>query len=247
MSVALLACPDWKALAAARDAAPGDPPGWAEALAHLDCGCAQCRRAAVAADPMLAFRLLPGPALDADAEVEAMRLRVAALRGMSAVTAPPRRSARWRVAAAAAVVALAALAGGNVPRDATGQPSLLAAGVVAPPSFAAPAAAAAALAAELAAEPLLEGIDKPFEHVVQWNGDDLSVILVVDQRLGCSDAARGALWLGGALVAALEFALRRAEVRRRAGDASSPAVHQSASRRWGSAPALHARHGGAPG
>jgi len=182
VSVALLACPDWKALAAARDAAPGDPPGWPEALAHLD-ECAPCRRAAVIADPTLAFRALPGPTLDVEAEVEAMRVRVAALRGMSAVTAPRRRHAHWRVAAAAAVVALAALAGGNAPRLGTPHAAAVIAHAAAPSPIA-PAAAPAALAAELAAEPLLEGMDKPFEHVVQWNGDDLSVILVVDQRLG---------------------------------------------------------------
>jgi hypothetical protein len=38
--------------------------------------------------------------------------------------------------------------------------------------------------AALAAEPVLDELDQPFDHVVQWNGDDLSVVLVVDERLG---------------------------------------------------------------
>jgi len=191
-----VSCPDWRALAAERDRSPLDPPGWDEALAHLE-GCAACRRDAVAADPTLAFRSLPPLALDDSAEVEAMRLRLAALRGAAAVTPARRhlpgvplawrrlgRRLPWRAAAAAAVTALAVLAGGNLPHGSSGAPALRAA--VAPPSPAARTSAAAppALAAELASEPVLDGIDKPFDHVVQWNGDDLSVILVVDQRLG---------------------------------------------------------------
>jgi hypothetical protein len=41
-----------------------------------------------------------------------------------------------------------------------------------------------ALQAAIAAEPVLDELDRPFDHVVQWNGDDLSVVLVVDGRLG---------------------------------------------------------------
>jgi hypothetical protein len=158
------ACPDWVRLAAERDAAPGDPPGWEEALRHLD-GCPACRESAVAADPLLAFRRLPTVAAGAD-EVAAMRLRLAALRGADRV-APPRRARSLRALAAAAVVALAMLAGGNAPRVAD---EIL----HSPP----------ALDAALAAEPVLDELDQPFEHVVQWNGDDLSVVLVVDGRLG---------------------------------------------------------------
>jgi hypothetical protein len=188
----LRACPDWRRLAAARDASPADPPGWEEALRHLD-SCAACRPAAVAADPLLAFRRLPGPALAAD-EAESMRLRVAALVGASRVTgaalpsswlvgelARPRRSVAalpLRQLAAAAVVALALLAGGNLPQGvavlATPNATLLSHHL----------ASAPALDADLAAEPVLDELDRPFDHVVQWNGDDLSVVLVVDGRLG---------------------------------------------------------------
>ncbi|HEV8631885.1 MAG TPA: hypothetical protein VGV61_16335 [Thermoanaerobaculia bacterium] len=166
-------CPNWRQLAATRDAAPGDPPGWEEALRHLD-GCAACRRAAVAADPTLAFRRLAPPSL-ADDEAEAMRLRVAALRGAGGVM-PPARRPRARHLAAAASVALVLLTGTSVPRQS--RPDAAASSVRSLPSPLPPA-----LPAELAAEPLVE-LDKPYDHVVQWNGDDLSVVLVVDGRLG---------------------------------------------------------------
>lgn len=185
-------CPDWRALAAARDASPADPPGWEEALRHLD-SCAACRPEAIAADPLLAFRRLPGPALAAD-ESESMLLRVAALRGASRVThsapssswvaaqlARPRRSIAalpLRQLAAAAVVAFALLAGGNGPQgDAVLAPQ---ATTMAHHQLASPPA----LQAAIAAEPVLDELDRPFDHVVQWNGDDLSVVLVVDGRLG---------------------------------------------------------------
>ncbi|HXT21440.1 MAG TPA: hypothetical protein VN923_11865 [Thermoanaerobaculia bacterium] len=180
----------WRRLAAARDASPADPPGWEEALRHLD-GCPACRTAAVAADPLLAFRRLPPPALAAD-EAESMLLRVAALRGASRVGAAPASSgfaSSWlasqltssrrlaavlplRQLAAAAVVAAALLAGGNAPQQAVPAPAPLT------------QASAPAIDAVLAAEPVLDELDRPFDHVVQWNGDDLSVVLVVDGRLG---------------------------------------------------------------
>ena len=183
-------CPDWRRLAAARDASPVEPPGWDEALRHLD-GCAPCRTAAVAADPLLAFRRLPAPPLAAD-EAESMRLRVAALVGASRVSpsssswlggrvARPRRLAAalpLRQHAAAAVVAAALRAGGNAPRG--GEPAAATLPIQVLPNL----ASARALDAALAAQPVLDDLDRPFDHVVQWNGDDLSVVLVVDGRLG---------------------------------------------------------------
>jgi hypothetical protein len=163
-------CPDWRSLAAARDERAGDPPGWDAAMAHLD-SCAACRRAAPAADPMLVFRRLPPLAVQPD-EVEAMRLRVATLRAAAEV-APPRR--RWRSyashgRAAAAVIALALFGGAHT----------------APPDGGAVPGPPDSLAAELAAQPLLEELDRPFDNVVQWNGDDLSVVLVLDERFASS-------------------------------------------------------------
>ena len=63
------------------------------------------------------FRRLPSPTLAVD-EVEAMRLRVAALRGASAVVALPARVVGGRRLVAAAAAALALFAGGNLPRQA---------------------------------------------------------------------------------------------------------------------------------
>jgi hypothetical protein len=188
----LLRCPDWRRLAAARDASPAEPPGWEEALRHLD-ACADCRPAAIAADPLLAFRRLPAPALAAD-EAESMRLRVAALVGASRITGAPPSSSRLaaqltrrrrsfaalplRQVAAAAVVAVALLAGGNAPQGDAVLAFAPAAGLPNHP------ASTPALDAAIAAEPVLDELDRPFDHVVQWNGDDLSVVLVVDGRLG---------------------------------------------------------------
>ncbi len=133
-----------------------------------------------------------------------MRLRVAALRGASRVAHSPaaalaasgvvRRSLRparrlyaalpLRQLAAAAVVAAALLAGGgNAPQQGE------AATAIRPtpgPSTLGPSILASSprLDALLAAEPVLDELDRPFDHVVQWNGDDLSVVLVVDGRLG---------------------------------------------------------------
>ena len=174
---ATMTCPDWRRLTAARDASPADPLGWEEALVHLE-GCASCRRAAVEADPTLIFRRLPPLAVGAD-EVEAMRLRVAALRGARAVARPaaarllPRRLA-WQPVAAAAALAVAMLAGDHAPGGAPGAGAARAAASRAMPPE---------LGAELAAQPLLEELDQPYDHVVQWNAEDVSVVLVVDERL----------------------------------------------------------------
>ena len=171
-----MTCPDWRRLAAARDASPDDPQGWEEALVHLE-SCAPCRRAAVEADPTLIFRRLPALAVGAD-EVEAMRLRVSALRGARAVAGPagrllPRRLA-WQPVAAAAALVVTMLAGDHAPGGAPGAGSARAAAFRAMPPE---------LGAELAAQPLLEELDQPYDHVVQWNAEDVSVVLVVDERL----------------------------------------------------------------
>ena len=192
MTTVLYTCPDWRQLAAARDTSPDEPAGWEDALRHLD-DCAACRRAAVEADPLLAFRRLPAPTFAAD-EVEAMRLRVAALRGAARVAPPsaapaagfraaaggrlvrslrPLRALPLRQLAAAVLVLAAVLAGGNGARHQSAASKAVA---LVP--------AGAPLDAALASEPVLDELDQPFDHVVQWNGDDLSVVLVVDERLG---------------------------------------------------------------
>jgi len=99
-----MSCPDWRRLdPAARDAS-GAPHAaadaalpidaidalhaihWQQALSHLDSGCPECWREALAVDPTLIFRRLPAPELtpaqEAE-EVEAARLAVAAMRTAS--------------------------------------------------------------------------------------------------------------------------------------------------------------------
>jgi hypothetical protein len=160
-------CPDWEALAQQRARSPLDPPGWDEAVHHLD-GCSRCRPAALASDPTLVFRRLPVPALASD-EVSAMLLRVAALRGARELSssAGARRLPAWRRLAVAAVLVAAVLAVDRTPPLA-GRAALV---------------AHQALAAELLAQPVLEELHQPFDNVMQWNGDDLSVVWVLDERL----------------------------------------------------------------
>lgn len=104
-----MTCPDWRRLMAARERGAGeDPAGWREALEHLE-ACPRCRRAALEADPLLALRDLPEPALEAD-EGRRMVAATRALRRRQAATV------RWRRRAAAAVAAVtvaAALAVGS--------------------------------------------------------------------------------------------------------------------------------------
>ncbi|HXO30062.1 MAG TPA: hypothetical protein VOA80_22120 [Thermoanaerobaculia bacterium] len=108
-----MSCPDWRRLdPAARDAAgapraAADATGaisasgaigavgaidalhalhWQQALSHLDSGCPDCWREALAVDPTLIFRRLPAAELTAAQEadeVEAARLAVAAMRTAS--------------------------------------------------------------------------------------------------------------------------------------------------------------------
>ena len=53
-----MSCPDWRSLSERRD---DEPEAWGKALAHLD-GCDGCHDDALAAEPTLLFRRLPGPA-----------------------------------------------------------------------------------------------------------------------------------------------------------------------------------------
>jgi len=97
-----MSCPRWDRLVAFRYAGPDarEPEGWQEALEHLDT-CSECREAAVAADPALAFRRLPEVSLGAD-ELRSLRSGVDALRrarrvdaaGLGHAWAGP-RSSRW--------------------------------------------------------------------------------------------------------------------------------------------------------
>jgi hypothetical protein len=157
-----VSCPDWTTLAASRD------DGWEAAVEHFD-GCTLCRREALAADPLLVFRRLPVAELtpgEEQAEVEAVRQAVAAMR--TAERLERRRSfAGWRRWAAAAVLAVAAL---TVARDRVAGPQRTAEKPPAPRAVAAPA-------------PVLEGVDRPDARVYQWDGKEISVVMVFDESL----------------------------------------------------------------
>jgi hypothetical protein len=160
-----VSCPDWNRLAACRDA---DPEGWTEAVEHFD-ACPQCRRDALKADPLLAFRRLPAAELtpaQERSEVEAVRQAVAAMR--TARRLESRRSfAGWRRWAAAAVLAVAAL---SVGRDKAPRVER-AAFVPSPAPAAAPAAAT------------LDVLNRPAARVYHMNGEGISVFMVVDESL----------------------------------------------------------------
>lgn len=189
-----MSCPDWQTLAAWRDDPQADEPAeWREALAHLDRGCARCRRAAIAADPTLVFRRLAvvaaaapatGPAQEAS-EAEAMRRAVAAMRAASRVEASERRASswswkRWGTAAALAVLALS-MPGDDarLRREPAG---------TAPLAVALPAAMFAegpgtALAAPGDDLPTLEGVNRPGARVYHMDGEGMSVVMIVDETL----------------------------------------------------------------
>jgi hypothetical protein len=141
-------------------------------------GCAECRRRAYALDPSLVFLKLreDGPAEIAETgEIEAMRERVAALRTMRAMRLPGHvgRGARptgWRWAAAALLAGVALAQGVRSP-------------LADPLAKARPAEQSAAVPAELALQPVVEELGRPEARVYQFAGDDLSVVMIVDETL----------------------------------------------------------------
>lgn len=155
----------------------------APALGHLE-DCGECRRAALALDPTLA--LLPlvereaAAATAADDEVESMLRSVETLRrspaGRRRSTAV---STGWRTAAAVllAVGALYQLPArgpriaATLPADA--QLEALASRPV----------DNEVMRAEYSGQPVLEDLDRPDARVYQLGGDDVSVVMIVDETL----------------------------------------------------------------
>jgi hypothetical protein len=168
-----MSCPDWRLLAAHREREGTDPEGWTAAMEHFD-ACPPCRREALAADPLLVFRRLPAVELGAaeeQAEVEAVRQAVAAMRTARRLAAP-RGLAAWRRWGVAAVLALAAL---SVSRDRDPQLErgrAIRASLV-PLALPVPARAAA--------EPAVEVLNHPDARVYQQTDGGLSVIMVVHE------------------------------------------------------------------
>jgi hypothetical protein len=187
-------CPDWTSLVALRERAEraepnepnepneeaaAEPAAWAAALEHLD-ACPLCRRQAVAADPLLVFRRLPGVELTAageDAEAESMIQAVAAMRTAKRLESR-HRFAGWRRWAAAAVLALVSL---SVGRDRSPR--------LAPAPELLPAVSLPGTAVPVANGPVnngsatLERLDDSDARVYQLNGKDLSVFMIVDKKL----------------------------------------------------------------
>jgi hypothetical protein len=168
-------CPDWTALVALRERE--DAATWAESVAHLD-ACPRCRREAMAADPLLVFRRLPGtemPEAEERAEAESMRQAVAAMR--TAKRLESRRSfAGWRRWAAAAVLTLASL---SVGRDKSPV-------VLSPAAPAAPAvemAAAPEAPSPMTGTATLERLDGSDARVYQIDGKDLTTFMIVGNKV----------------------------------------------------------------
>lgn len=162
-----MSCPDWRSLVAARDARREDPPGWQVGLEHLE-GCPDCRRRALAADPTLVFRRLPGMATSRS-EIESMRGAVAALRRAGRLVAdddagaPAAGYRRWGLSAAAAVLAGVALM--IAPGSGHPTPGTL---VAAEPE---PATA------------YVEELDLPQARIYQLAEEEISVVWIVDESL----------------------------------------------------------------
>ncbi len=200
------ACPNWRELLSPRFERPRvaatatEPEGLALALAHFD-ACPACRREACRIDPTLIFRRLPAAALDFDVEAERMRLAVAGMRAServetrhaTAMGGPLRRrlrgrlrsqGARWALAAglAAASLVLGGRGGrtdlaGAAPQPAGRAASLAVAGEVVPARLDRLEAAPAAV------ESAVEDLGRPDARIYQLDGERLSVVMIVDEKL----------------------------------------------------------------
>lgn len=180
-----MTCPDWQSLVAARDAEPAvDPPTWAEARRHA-AGCDRCRRAALAADPLLLFARLP-EATVTPAELADMQSAVAALVRAGRVghaaaighrVHPPadsRRAAAARFAAALGVCSLLALSGAPRPQPPT-LDTLAAGGDLAGLGMAADDAASMGS--------VVEELDRPGARIYELPQSDMAVVMIVDASL----------------------------------------------------------------
>ena len=192
-----MSCPDWKTLAAWRDdPSAAEPAGWNDALAHFDRGCQTCRRTALAADPTLVFRrLVAVPDMtppQESSEVDSMRRAVAAMRAASRVEAVERkrRTLSWKRWAVAAVLALAMLTLPGETRppfdrlDRLDTRQDLAGSLLGGDLLGEEQSAALAVPASLGDElPTVEGVNRPGARVYHMNGEDLSVVMIVDESL----------------------------------------------------------------
>ena len=178
-------CPDWHELGATRSS---DESQWQDGLSHFD-ECALCRKQALMVDPLLVFRQLPEARLDEN-EIDDLRSRVAGARRVNELESWS-KGPRWRGMVAASVLlgCLAVLGGGGsfdstVP--AAGDVLLAETSTVNLVSSQWSSASdealfSATLSTESASLPLFEEIE-PYQQVVQWSDETVSVVLVVDER-----------------------------------------------------------------
>lgn len=156
-----------------------DGEEWRELVPHLE-ECETCRRHAYALDPTLLFQRLPRIESDRE-EVEEMKHRVAVLRSARELERDSRsprfdrRRAGLGVAAAILFLLVGVVGVGHGPHI---EPIRTATAVaVGNEPDAAP------LDESVAGRPLIEDLDLPAAQVVQWSGDEVSMVLVVDKRL----------------------------------------------------------------
>ncbi len=180
-----MSCPDWRALAAARDADSAvDLPAWVEARRHA-AECPHCRSAAFAAEPLLLFERLPERTVTPD-EIAGMQAAVASLvrasrvgRGGQVAAQPISAASGWRslsrLVAALGICSLLALSGAPRPHSR---------------GFADLAAEGSALqgleAAFEGASPVqsaVEELDRPGVRIYELPQADMAVVMIVDASL----------------------------------------------------------------
>lgn len=166
-----MSCPDWHALVERRATDPNGEREWRSALCHLD-ECSACQAEALAHEPTLMFRRLPSLEAGRD-EIEAMKQAVASMRRGQVIE--NRRNSTSRPLLQAAAVA-AVLLGALLLRG-TGTPSAEIVPVVAG------AQTQSAGALDLQRMPLIETADPNYGSIIQVVDDDISVVLVVPQKL----------------------------------------------------------------
>jgi hypothetical protein len=151
----------------------------AAALAHLE-ECGECRRAALALDPTLALLPLVERETAADDEVESMLRAVETLRRSPAARRrAPAVSTGWRTAAA---IVLAAGALYQLPARGPRIAARPSADAVLE-SLASRPVDNELVRAEFSGQPVLEDLDRPDARVYQLGGDDVSVVMIVDETL----------------------------------------------------------------
>jgi hypothetical protein len=159
-----------------------EPVEYRRAADHLR-ECPECRRRAVVADPAVLFVDLPSLEVT-DAEVEAVRSAVGAMRRARALEEESSRphGRWWRHAAAAALLAALLLVPGNTPvyqEAVNGSPGLTG-GVGELESL---IDKGGFLASATEPSSIIENLNRPQARIYQLTEEDLSVVMIVDESL----------------------------------------------------------------